>query len=318
MSAPRILITGANGFVGQVLCARLAHSGGVVRAAVRTQAQGVDLPCPSIAVGEIDAHTDWNSALEGIEIVIHLAARAHAMNEQAANPLDAYRRVNVAGTERLLRAAVPAGVRRIVFVSSIKVNGETRAAPGFSEADAPQPEDAYGISKLEAEQRLASICAESTIEHVVLRPPLVYGPGVKGNMAALIRAIDRGIPLPLGCIRNQRSLIGIANLVEAIRLCSDHPAAAGKTFLVADERPVSSVELVKTIARALGRTARLLPVPVPLLRLAGSMLGRSPAIARLTSSLVVDSRAIHERLGWRPVSSFEDGIRAMVRGYQAE
>jgi len=316
MAAPRILVTGANGFIGRALCARLVRDGTTVRAAVR--AQGTDLPCPSAAVGEIGTHTDWGGALEGIEVVVHLAARAHAMDEHAANPLEAYWHVNVEGTERLLHAAISAGVRRFVFMSSIKVNGEMCLAPGFNETDEPRPDGAYGVSKLEAEQRLASICAESTIEHVVLRPPLVYGPGVKGNLATLVRAIDRGLPLPLGCIRNQRSLIGIDNLVEAIRLCIGHPAAAGKTFLVADERPVSSAELMRAIALTLGRPARLFPVPAPLLRFAGILLGRSPAITRLTSSLVVDSRAIREQLGWHPISSFEDGIRAMVRGYQAK
>jgi nucleoside-diphosphate-sugar epimerase len=185
----------------------------------------------------------------------------------------------------------------------------------FTERDLPRPQDAYSISKLEAERRLVDVCAGSVLGLTVLRPPLVYGPGVKGNLRTLIRAIERGIPLPLGAVDNRRTLIGIDNLVHAIRLCLDHPLAAGGMFLVGDERAVSTIELARTIGQAMGKPARLLPISPRLLRLAGTLLCKSAAVARLTSSLVVDSSAIRERLGWRPIRSFDDGIRDMVTGH---
>jgi nucleoside-diphosphate-sugar epimerase len=252
------------------------------------------------------------------DIVIHLAARAHVMREAAPDALAQYRHVNVQGTERLLQQAAQAGVRRCVYLSSIKVNGEARESPGFNESDAPHPADAYGISKREAEQCLESVCARSGIERVVLRPPLIYGPGVKGNLRALLKAVDRGIPLPLGGIENRRSLVGIDNLIAAIRLCAQHPAAAGETFLVADDAPVSSPQLIRTIAWALGRPVHLFSVPTRLLTLVGRLTGRSAAMARLTSSLVVDSSKIRRMLGWQCVSSFEQGAYAMAAGYRSE
>jgi nucleoside-diphosphate-sugar epimerase len=312
---PSVLVTGANGFVGARLCAALARDGVSVRAAVRSSAQLPALPCPAVAVGDIDAGTDWRDALRGVDTVAHLAARAHVMADSASDRLEAYRRVNVAGTVQLARAAVAAGVRRIVFVSSIKVNGESSGQPGFNESDVPQPEDEYGVSKLEAERLLADVCAGAATECSVLRPPLVYGPGVKGNLAALLRAIDRGVPLPLGCIDNARSLLGVDNLVAAIRLCLEHPDASGRTFVVSDDQPVSSKVLARTIAAALGRPARLLPIPVTVLRALGALTGHSAAVKRLTGSLVVDNRSIRDHLGWRQVSSFEHGIRAMADGY---
>lgn len=315
---PRILVTGADGFVGRPLCTQLVRDTPTVRAAVRNAARSIDLPYERVAVGEIGPHTDWRQALQDIDIVIHLAARTHVLHDRTANPIDEYRRVNVAGTERLLHQAAQAGVQRLVYMSSIKVNGEACDSPGFNETDPPRPQDAYGISKLEAEQCLASVGAQTGIERVVLRPPLVYGPGVKGNMAALLRAVDRGIPLPLGGIHNRRSLIGIDNLIAAIRLCARHPAAAGETFLVADDRPVSSTELVRIIARALGRPVRLLRIPPALLHLAGALIGRSAAVSRLTSSLVVDSGKIRHMLGWECLSTLEQGVGAMAAGYRSE
>ena len=316
---PNILVTGASGFVGRALCARLAGTGIALRGAVRTVAgDPAGLGCPSVCVGELGPATDWTAALRGIDIVVHLAARTHVMNDRASDPLAAYRRVNVAGTETLARQAVAARVHRIVFLSSIKVNGEACDSPGFNETDPARPEDAYGISKLEAEQRLVSICASTQTEHVILRPPLVYGPGAKGNLARLMRLVDSGVPLPLGAIDNRRSLVGIANLVEAIRLVAEHPAAAGSTFLVSDDRPVSSADLVRSIASALGRAPRLIPVPATLLRLAGRLTGRDAAVKRLTSSLVVDSRKIRARLGFQAVCAFEDGILDMVERYRKE
>ena len=314
----RILVTGASGFVGRALCRTLIEHGSNVLAAVRDAQAGSDLPCPCIGVGEIGPGTDWRAAIENVDAIVHLAARTHVISDRAADPLRAYRKVNVEGTVQLAEQAAKAGIRRFVFLSSVKVNGEQTEDHAFSESDEPQPCDAYGISKLEAERQLASICARAAMESAVLRPPLVYGPGVKGNLLALVRAIDRGLPLPLGSIRNSRTLLGIDNLVCAIMLCLHHPSAAGSTFLVGDERPISSPQLARAIAEALGRKCRLLAVPVALMRFAGTLFGRQDAVARLTSSLVVDSSRIRERLGWRPVRSFEEGIADMVHRYQVQ
>jgi nucleoside-diphosphate-sugar epimerase len=283
---------------------------------VRRAESAARLGCPSIAVGDIDAHTDWHAALAGIDAVAHLAGRAHVMRENNADPLSAYRGVNVAGSVRLAEQAIQAGVRRIVFLSSIKVNGEETGDREFTERDPPQPCDAYAISKLEAEIGLAQVCA-SRIELTVLRPPLIYGNGAKGNLLALMRAVDRGWPLPIGAIRSRRSLLALENVVSAIAVCLDHPRAAGSTFLVADERPVSTPELALRIGVSMERDVRIWPFPVALLRAAGILLGRADAVGRLASSLLVDSRRIREQLQWQPAQSFEDGVAEMVRGYRA-
>jgi nucleoside-diphosphate-sugar epimerase len=317
MAGKTVLVTGANGFVGRALCRGLAQRGLDVRAAVRSAESAARLGCRSIAVGDIDAHTDWDVALAGVDAVAHLAGRAHIMQEDEADPLRAYRSVNVAGSVRLAERAIRAGVRRIVFLSSIKVNGEETGDREFTERDAPRPCDAYAISKLEAEIGLAQVCA-SRIELTVLRPPLIYGNGAKGNLLALMRAVDRGWPLPIGAIRNRRSLLALENLVSAIAVCLDHPRAAGSTFLVADERPVSTPELAVRIGVSMQRDARIWPFPVALLRATGALLGRSDAVGRLASSLLVDSRRIREQLQWQPAQSFEDGIAEMVRGYRAQ
>jgi UDP-glucose 4-epimerase len=316
LNSASVLITGASGFIGRALIPELDRTGVAIRTAVRTNIQTNDCASTALSVGNIDSRTDWSAALKNIEVVVHLAARAHVMADAAIDPLAAYRQVNVEGTASLVRQAVRAKVKRIVFLSSIKVNGESRDAPGFNEDDKPVPEDAYGISKLEAEGQVVEICANTATEFVILRPPLVYGPGVKGNLAALMRAVDRGIPLPLGAVDNRRSLIGLDNLIGAIRLCIDHPEAAGKTFLVCDEAPVSSADLVRMIAHALGRKPRLLPVPEALLRMGAKLCGRGAAIDRLVGSLVVDSGAIRRTLGWQPTTSFAAGIEAMVRAYR--
>ncbi|RPI46279.1 MAG: NAD-dependent epimerase/dehydratase family protein [Betaproteobacteria bacterium] len=318
MTVQRVLVTGANGFVGRALCAALTRDGVPVSAAVRSAAAAAGLPCPGIAVGDIGPQTDWSSALAGVDAIAHLAARTHVLRDPAADPLAEYRRTNVDASVCLARQAVAAGVGRIVFLSSIKVNGEFTRGHAFTEQDTPRPEDPYGLSKLEAEQRLAALCTGTQTRLNVLRPPLLYGPGVKGNLLALIRAIERGVPLPLGAIHNRRTLLGIDSLIAAIRLCLEHPRAGDGTFLVGDDRPVSSADIARAIGRALNRRARIVAVPVTLLRWGGALLGRSAAIERLTSSLEVDSSAIRERLGWRPACSFQQGIDAMVKGYLAQ
>lgn len=311
-----ILVTGASGFVGRALCNTFARCGLNIRAAVRDDSSGRELPCPAVCVGNIDANAEWSKALANVDAVVHLAARAHVMRDGAPDPLAAYKAVNVDGSTRLGEAALRAGVKRFVFMSSIKVNGEATSDRPFTESDEPRPLDAYGMTKLEAERRLASLCANTPMALTVLRPPLVYGPGAKGNLLALMRAVDRGLPLPLGAIHNRRSLIGIDNLVEAVRLCllSRHSGTA--TYLISDDEPVSSADLVRSIAAAMGKRARLWPIPVPLIKLAGTLLGRSAAVDRLTSSLVVDSGKIRKQLGWRTVRPFDQGIADMVAAYR--
>lgn len=316
--AKRVLVTGASGFVGTALCDQLVRRGWDVVGAVREITGHAEHRYRQVLLGDIATSTKWEGAMTGVDTIVHLAARTHVMKDRAVDPLAAYREVNVYGSARLASQAVIAGVRRIVFVSSIKVNGEATSEHPFSEADLPHPEDHYGISKLEAERKLLDISRSSNLELCILRPPLIYGAGVKGNLRSLMRAIERGFPLPLGAISNQRSLLSVENLVGAISLCIDHPGAVGETFLVADAKPVSTAELATEIGRAFGRPARLVPMPAPLLQLIGKVLGRRDAISRLTSSLVVDSRKLQDRLGWVPAQSFSEGIRSMVNGYLAE
>lgn len=301
-----VLVTGANGFVGRALLPMLAQAGHAVRAAVRVDGDGwrpvgVDV----VAVGDIGPATDWQAAVDGVEGVIHLAARAHVMRDSAADPLAEYRRVNVEGTRRLIAATRSAGVRRFVFVSSVKVNGERTADRPFSEADPPSPEDAYGLSKWEAERCLA-LCG---METAIVRPPLVYGPGVKGNFLRLLRFCDMALPLPLGAVRNARSLIYVGNLAAALVRVLEHPAASGRTFLVRDGEDVSVPQLVGRMADALGRPARLVPVPAALLRGAAAVVGRPGVVARLLDSLTVDDRRIRQALAWQPPFTMEEGLR---------
>jgi UDP-glucose 4-epimerase len=305
----RILVTGANGFVGSRLCTHLVTQGHAVQPAVRG-ARGM---ADEVAVGTLDAATDWAVALDGCDAVVHLAARVHVMHDTAADPLALYRATNTDATLSLARQAARAGVRRFVFVSSIKVNGEGRDAP-YRETDPPAPQDAYAISKWEAEQGLWRIARETGLEVVVLRPPLVYGPGVKANFRRLLDTVARGWPLPLGAIENRRSLLYLGNFVDAIRVCVEHPAAAGQTFLIDDGQPVSTPELVRAVARAMGRPARLLPVPAGMLEFAGALLGKRAAVARLTGSLWLDSSLIRARLGWTPPYSMAAGMAATVAG----
>lgn len=303
----KALITGATGFVGHALCIDLASHGHRVKPAVRRKT-GIE---DEAIVGDINGTTDWAAALAGCDAVVHLAARVHVMSDTSQNPLALYRATNTDATLNLARQAAQAGVRRFVFISTIKVNGEGRDAP-YRETDAVAPEDAYAISKWEAEQGLRQIAADTGLEVVTLRPPLVYGPGVKANFQRLIRVVEKGWPLPLGAIRNRRSLLYLGNFVDAIRLCVEHPAAAGQTFLLDDGEPVSTPELVRAVARAMGRPARLLAVPVWMLEASGTLLGKRAAVARLTGSLFVDGSAIRSRLGWRPPFTLEQGLVATV------
>ncbi|MGH8616132.1 MAG: NAD-dependent epimerase/dehydratase family protein [Burkholderiales bacterium] len=309
-----VAVTGATGFVGSALCSALAGAHRV-RRLLRAPASPRD-GCEDIVVGDL-ADAALDAACQGAEAVIHLAARTHVMREHAADAEAAYRRINVEGTRRLAEAAVRAGVRRCVFLSSIKVNGEATHGAPYTEASIPAPEDAYGRSKLEAEQTLAAV-ANTAMDTVVLRPPLLYGPGVKGNLLTLLRALARGLPLPLAAIDNRRSMLGLDNLVCALMLAMTHPAAAGRTFLVADGEDLSSPQLARLIAAGLGTPARLLPVPAPLLMLAGTLTGKRAAVARLTGSLQIDAGAIRSALSWRPPVPAAEGLARMGRWYDRE
>lgn len=304
-----LLLTGATGFIGRALMPRLSGDGWRVHAAVR-RTSGLPM---EYSVGDIDAQTDWGAALQGCRTVVHLAARVHVMRDVAIDPLVQFRKVNVDGTLNLARQAAAAGVRRFVFLSTIKVNGEaTQADRAFRPDDEPAPEDAYGVSKLEAELALKKICVETGIEFVVIRPPLVYGPGVGGNFRTLLRWIQRGIPLPLGAVDNRRSLVALDNLIDLTALCTSHPAAANQVFLAADGEDVSTTGLLLKIAHAYGRNARLLPVPPSWLRCCAAALGKAGAADRLLGSLVVDATKARELLGWHPVVSMEEQLRKMA------
>ena len=305
----KVLVTGASGFVGKTLCAHLASLHFDVVATVQ------NLPDTSVPgmeyriVTEMSSTTDWSDALANVQTVIHCAARVHVMHDHAQDPLTEFRRVNTLGTETLARAAAHCGVKRLIFLSSIKVNGEsTLPLSPFDEASPAKPQDSYAISKWEAEQALTQIATETGLEVVTLRCPLVYGPGVKGNFLRLLQAVDHGIPLPLALAKNRRSLIYLDNLTNAIATCLTHPAAARKTYLVSDGEDVSTAELIARIAQALGKPSRLWPCPLGLMELAGRMTGKSDEIARLLGSLCIDSSRICSELDWRPPYTLEQGL----------
>ena len=303
-----ILLTGATGFVGKSLCEELLKR----NAPFAFQSRFGEANQSNV-IREIDGNTDWSNVLKGISTVVHLAARVHVMSDSNRDPLRAYRCTNVDGTINLGRQAAAAGVNRFIFISSVKVNGESTSEERcFRPEDPPAPQDPYGISKMEAEQGLRLLASETGMEVVIIRPPLVYGPGVKANFAALMRAVQRGIPLPLGAVHNQRSLVALHNLVDFIITCTTHPAAANQTFLVSDGQDLSTTDLVRGMAQASGVPARLLPVPVPILRLAARMFGKTDAIDRLCGNLQIDASKARSLLGWVPPLSVEEGLRRVL------
>lgn len=314
-----VIVTGAGGFVGGALVAAFgAGRRFAVRACFRALPEQVPRLAAAFEVGDIAKGERWGQPLAGADVVVHTAARVHVMRDTATDPLAAFRAVNVEGTLKLAREAAAAGARRFVFLSSITVNGAgTEPGRAFTENDVPQPRDAYGRSKLEAEDALRTLAAETGMEAVILRLPLVHGPGAKGNLERLMRLVARGVPLPLGRVDNRRSMIGLDNLVGAVTAVLTHEAAANRTFLVSDQQDLSTPELIRVMGESMGKPARLLPVPVGLLRFAGGVAGRGGEIERLTGSLVVDSSAISEALGWRPAVPPADGIAAMVRAFSA-
>lgn len=319
MKAPTILVTGASGFVGRAVVARLLHDGAIVRGALR--GHQASLPAGVRVFGGLNLGgvVDWSAALDGADTIIHCAARVHVMRDASADPLAEFRRVNTGGTRELARQAVAAGVRRFVYVSSIKVNGES-TAPGqpFRADDTPRPLDPYGISKHEAEQALGKLATTTGMELVVIRPPLVYGPSVRANFRSMMSWLRRGIPLPLGAIDNRRSLVALDNLCDLIVTCVQHPAAAGRTFLAGDGEDVSTTELLRRMGQALGHPARLLPVPPGLLRAGLRLLGKGDIAQRLCSSLQVDISPARELLGWRPPISLDEGLRRAAAAFLEE
>lgn len=305
----KICVTGANGFVGSALCGWLAASGySLVRVVRKGAGPGF------VAVGDIGASTPWADAVAGCQVVVHLAARVHVMHETVANPRALFDAVNIVATRKLVLAAAHAGVKRFVFISTVKVNGES-TAPGqpFAETDIPAPQDAYAQSKYQAEEDLKQLAAQHGMEWVIIRPPLVYGPGVKANFAVLAKAATKGWPLPLGSIRNQRSLVALDNLVDFIACCIHHPKAANQTFLISDGHDLSTPELVRQLALAVGVTVRLPPIPVALLKVAAAMLGKKDAVERLSENLQVSISKAQTLLQWVPPATVAQGMARVVK-----
>jgi nucleoside-diphosphate-sugar epimerase len=317
VTSRKILVTGATGFVGRALLPRLLANGRAVRAALRAPAGGLPEGVEPFRIGEIAPDTDWSGALAGVDAVVHLAARAHVLDEASGEAFALYRAINALAPLKLAEAAAAAGVRRFVFLSSVRAHGARTTGTPLTEASPLAAEDPYGRAKAEAEAGLARLARGTALQPVVLRPPLVYGAEARGNFARLVGLVGRGVPLPLGAVRNRRSVIYVGNLVDAIMRTLDHPAAAGQTFLLSDGEDVSTAELVRRIARALGRPARLIPVPPVLLRLGGALAGRSADVARLLDDLVVDGSHIRRTLGWTPPYTLDEGLAEIAAQLEA-
>ena len=309
----KVMVTGATGFIGQQLCSTLVARGYEVIPILRSGAAE-----DGVSVGDIGPETDWREALATEpDVIVHLAARVHVMKETLADALETFRRVNVAGSLNLARQALAAGVKRLVFLSSIKVNGDINLPDRpFRADDTPAPEDAYAISKTEAEKSLQEFAQVTGLELVVIRPPLVYGPGVKGNFASMRQWLIRGVPLPLGAIHNSRSLIALENLVDFVVLCADRersPHANNEVFLISDGENISTTELLRRVARVYGVRAYLVPVPVGWLRICARICGKTALADRLLGSLVVDSSKAQKLLGWQPVVTMDNQLLSMTK-----
>jgi nucleoside-diphosphate-sugar epimerase len=345
-----ILITGANGFIGTALCGKLLSKKWQVRGTVRSSNRPIKVSTGinTMQTDSIGPDTNWSKALASVDCVVHLAARVHVIRNRDYDPLELFRKVNVLGTEHLAREAALANVRRFIYMSSVKLNGEgtgggSQKSPrlntlegnpvqrgrevrdqeavlkgAFSEKDSPKPQDPYGISKYEAEKILRKVSEETGMEMVILRPPLVYGPGVKANFLRLLKVVECGIPLPLASINNRRSLIYLGNLVDAIVTCIEHPRAAGNTYLVSDGEDVSTPELIRRISSALGRPSRLFPFPPVLLKMAGGITGKSAAMDKILGSLTVDCSKIRRELDWQAPFSMEQGLKETAKWYKKE
>lgn len=312
----RIFVTGATGFVGKALINELLSAGHNIVAGVRNYSMELPVEVEQQQIGDLSLLSEQNTiidTLKKIDVVIHTAARVHIMQDKAADPLTEFRKMNVNATLSLAKQSVSAGVKRFVFISSIKVNGEsTNNRQAFRETDKPAPEDAYGQSKLEAEQFLFEIGQTMPMEVVVIRSPLIYGPGVKANFASMIKIIKKGIPLPFGAIHNERSILAIDNLVDFLRLCIVHPAAANQVFLMADGKDVSTTELVTKIAKAYQRPVRLIPVPASWMIFIAKLTNKNNISDRLFGNLQIDITKAQQLLGWKPVVSMEQQLNKMA------
>ena len=306
-----ILVTGGTGFIGRALVTRLVQDRAQVRSSVRHRPKSsIEVQAPSLG-----SDAEWRSALEGMATVIHTAARAHVLKEEAESPIQIFRELNSAGTLQLARQAAEVGVQRFLFISSIGVNGMQSIKP-FTESDTPHPIEPYAVSKLEAEQGLMALSKEAGMEVVIIRPPLVYGPSAPGNFGKLANAVRRGIPLPLGAVtQNRRTLVGLANLVDLIVTCTYHPGAANQVFLAGDDEDLSTADLLHRMAKAFGVSPRLLPVPVPVLKAMALAAGKSGMVERLCGSLQVDITKAREVLGWKPPLTVDEGLARVAAGF---
>jgi nucleoside-diphosphate-sugar epimerase len=309
----KVVVTGANGYIGRAFCAGMLARGREVRGATRLQSFDLPVGTENVAVGDISEVTDWGDALVDVEVCVHLAARAHVTRERAVDPLSEFRRVNVMGSLNFARQAAAAGARRFLFLSSIGVNGAETFQEPFTAKDQPAPNSPYALSKYEAEIGLKALAADTGMEIVIIRPPLVYGPDAPGNFGSLMRWLRRGVPLPFGAIRNRRSLVSLHNLIDLMTTCLSHPAAAGETVLVSDGEDISTTELLRRVGRALGSDPRLIPVPSGVLKLAAAVAGKPELAQRLCGSLQVDIEATRRLLGWSPPITLDEGLKKAVR-----
>jgi nucleoside-diphosphate-sugar epimerase len=309
-----VLLTGANGFVGRQVAKTLLAREFKLTCALRQLSAGM-AGSREVIIGNIDARTDWSACLNDVDVVIHVAARVHVMDETSGDPLGEFRKVNVEGSLNLARQAVAAGVKRFVYVSSIKVNGEGTTGTPYTAFDTPAPLDPYGRSKLEAEVALLALSRENGLEVVIVRPPLVYGPGVRANFQRLMQLVKSGLPLPLGAIANRRSMVALDNLADLLVLCASHPAAPGNVFLVSDGQDVSISELLRLLAGGMGKRACLIPVPQALIAWSARLVGKSAVADRLLGSLQVDIEHTKSTLDWAPVVAVREAVQATARSF---
>jgi nucleoside-diphosphate-sugar epimerase len=311
----RVLVTGATGFIGSHLCPALTEARHEVMGAVRElRSSRVSSP-HYVAVGDVGPDTDWTEALKHVSAVVHLAGHAHRMDESREDSARICEHVNVQGTLKLAKQAAQAGVKRLVFLSTVKVNGETSGSQPFCEQDDPLPSGPYAVSKRRAEEGLLELSRASSLEIVIIRPPLVYGPGVRANFLALLRAVDKGIPLPLARVNNRRSLVGVRNLTDMLERCISHPLAAGQVFFVSDESDISTPDLIRAMAAAIHRPVRLIPAPLWPLKLGARLVGKRESFMRLCQSLTVSTTKAREVLKWAPHDSLSNGLSATAQWY---